>query len=260
MAVSDGTQTQMLPVEGLLSEPLPAVSRKDEIADRLITAVAVGEYLPGSRLPSERNLAVSLGVGRMTVREAIARLVAEGVLETRRGRNGGSFVTGRWQTSSEQAVGRTLGARWESMRELRETLCLLLGSLARSAADNRSDDDVVILRTRLETFRTAASGEASQSADAALHAAISAATHNALLGSLLAEVEARLNLAAPSHPWGPVEGVEAMEARALVDHERLVAAICSGDADAGDAIARRHVRIDFEMIEAALRKTLGTGG
>ncbi|MFJ6001636.1 FadR/GntR family transcriptional regulator [Arthrobacter sp. NPDC092385] len=255
MQVSDQAQTRTPPLEGLLSAPLQAHSRGDEIADRLVTAIAVGEYLPGARLPSERDLAISLGVGRMTVREAIARLVSQGILETRRGRNGGSFVTGQPEESSGQAVQRTLGARWESMRDLRETLCLLHGALARSAADNRSDEDVVVLRARLEDFRAAASGKASQSADAALHAAISAATHNALLGALLAEVEARLNLAAPSHPWGPVDGVEAMEARALKDHELLVAAICSQDSDAAEGIARQHVKIDFEMIEAALSRT-----
>ena len=207
--------------------------------------------MPGSRLPNERELAASLKVGRMTVREAIARLVSEGFLETRRGCSGGSFVRRQRELSSDQAIQRTLGARWESLGDLRETICLLSGSLARSAAANRTDDDVVSLRARLETFRAAASGRESQSADAALHAAISAATHNPTLSSLLAEVEARLNLSAPSHPWGPAEGVEAMEARALVDHERLVAAICSGDADAAESVARQHVRIDFEMIEAA---------
>ncbi|MBF6842225.1 winged helix-turn-helix domain-containing protein, partial [Acinetobacter baumannii] len=81
--------------ERLLSAPLKIYSRGEEIADRLVAAVAVGEYLPGARLPSERELAVALGVGRMTVREAITQLVSQGTLETRRGRNGGSYVTGQ---------------------------------------------------------------------------------------------------------------------------------------------------------------------
>src|SRR3954464_13619413 len=49
-------------------------TRVDEITDRLITAIAIGEYLPGARLPVERELAASLGAGRMTVRAALARL------------------------------------------------------------------------------------------------------------------------------------------------------------------------------------------
>lgn len=254
MTGTEGAQGAAPASDGLLSVPLPAATRGDEIADRLITALAVGEYLPGARLPPERELAVSLGVGRTAVREAIGRLVSLGLLETRRGRHGGSFVTRQWERSSEQAVQRSLGARWASLRDLRETLCLLHGAVARSAAENRTDDDVVTLGERLDAFRAAASGNASQAADAALHAAICAAAHNAVLTGLLAEAEARLNLAAPSHPWGPVDGVQAMEARALADHERLVGLIVGGDANDADAVARRHVRIDFEMIETALGK------
>src|SRR5258708_31045784 len=55
---------------GLLHQQLDTPSRVDEITDRLITAIAIGEYLPGARLPVERDLATSLGAGRMTVRAA----------------------------------------------------------------------------------------------------------------------------------------------------------------------------------------------
>src|SRR3954467_7874571 len=67
---------------GLLHRQLDMPSRVDEITDRLITAIAIGEYLPGARLPVERDLAASLGAGRMTVRAALARLVERGLLET----------------------------------------------------------------------------------------------------------------------------------------------------------------------------------
>lgn len=46
---------------GLLSTQLDSSSRVDEITDRLVTAIAIGEYLPGARLPVERELAASLG-------------------------------------------------------------------------------------------------------------------------------------------------------------------------------------------------------
>ena len=59
---------------GLLHQQRDTPTRVDEITDRLITAIAIGEYLPGARLPVERDLAASLGAGRMTVRAALARL------------------------------------------------------------------------------------------------------------------------------------------------------------------------------------------
>ena len=66
--------------EGALGAPLSMTSRVDEITDRLVTAIAVGEFLPGARLPSERDLAQTLRVGRMTVRAAIGRLVDQGLI------------------------------------------------------------------------------------------------------------------------------------------------------------------------------------
>ncbi|HYO01971.1 MAG TPA: winged helix-turn-helix domain-containing protein [Mycobacterium sp.] len=84
-----------VPPSGLLAQQLAMPTRVDDITDRLITAIAIGEHLPGARLPVERDLAAALGVGRMTVRAALARLVERGLLETRRGRGGGSYVVER---------------------------------------------------------------------------------------------------------------------------------------------------------------------
>jgi DNA-binding transcriptional regulator YhcF (GntR family) len=106
-----------VPHGGLLGRQLSMPSRVDEITDRLVTAIAIGEYLPGARLPVERELASSLGVGRMTVRAALARLVERGLLETRRGRGGGSYVVDQWPESSTDAVRRTPTMRLDELRD-----------------------------------------------------------------------------------------------------------------------------------------------
>jgi DNA-binding FadR family transcriptional regulator len=62
------------------------------VAEAIRLAIALGRYLPGERLPSERDLAASLGVGRMTLRTAIRLLNDEGLLLTSRGRSGGSTI------------------------------------------------------------------------------------------------------------------------------------------------------------------------
>ena len=62
------------------------------VADAIRTRLAVGELRPGDRLPPERVLAERLGVGRMTVRQALRELAAEGLLVTSRGRHGGTVV------------------------------------------------------------------------------------------------------------------------------------------------------------------------
>jgi DNA-binding FadR family transcriptional regulator len=73
-----------------LSSSLRAPQLYELVADRLKNLILDGTYPPGARLPAERYLASSLGVGRATVREAIAELVNQGVIQTRR--NSGSYV------------------------------------------------------------------------------------------------------------------------------------------------------------------------
>src|SRR6478609_11013652 len=133
-------------------------TRVDEITDRLITAIAIGEYLPGARLPVERDLAQALGVGRMTVRAALARLVERGLLETRRGRGGGSYVLDQWPESSTDVVGRTLRARLDDLRDRCDAICRLQGTVCRAAAESRSEHDMSVLRARFDAYRTAESG------------------------------------------------------------------------------------------------------
>jgi GntR family transcriptional repressor for pyruvate dehydrogenase complex len=65
--------------------PLARKSTADECADRLRLAILRGDHPPGTRLPPERELAEALGVNRMTLRAALARLGQEGLLATRQG-------------------------------------------------------------------------------------------------------------------------------------------------------------------------------
>jgi DNA-binding FadR family transcriptional regulator len=239
---------------GLLDRELESSSRVDEITDRLITAIAIGEYLPGARLPAERELAASLRVGRMTVRAALARLGDRGLVETRRGRGGGSFVMQQWPDASTDAVGRTLTIRIAELRDRCDAICRIHGAVCRAAAESRTDRDVEILRERLAAFRDAESGLSAQQADSALHLAIMDATHNAVLTRMLLELEASVSIGAPAHLWGEPETMRQMELRALREHEGLIDAIADGRGDDAEALARAHVAIDFELISTAMRR------
>lgn len=232
-------------------------SRADEVTDRLVTAIAVGEYLPGARLPAERDLAASLGVGRMTARAAIARLVERGLLETQRGRTGGSFVVDQWPDSSSSTVRRTLDEGWDDLRDRCDAIARLHGAICRAAAEARTADDVVVLRARLQDYRDGASGREKQQADSRLHQAMIAAAHNRTLAAVLHDLEAALSIGAPAHLWGEPSGMRAMEQRAVHEHDALVAAIVDGRADDAEELARRHLGIDLELLEAARSRAGG---
>lgn len=242
------------PRTGLLTRQIEVPSRVDEITDRLVTAIAIGEYLPGARLPVERELSASLGVGRMTVRAALARLVERGLLETRRGRGGGSYVVDQWPESSTESVRRTLSIRLTELRDRCDAICRLHGAVCRAAAESRTDRDIAALAVRLDEFRTARSGLDAQQADSRLHLAIMDAAHNPVLKHVLLDLEASISIGAPAHLWGEPTTMRDMELRSLREHVALIAAITAGRGDEADALARAHVGIDFEHVTTAMRR------
>lgn len=239
-----------------------------EVANRLIAAVALGEYLPGSRLPAERELASALGVGRVTVRTAIARLVSLGLLRSRPGRGGGTFVVDSGASEASEASGasatvaQVLTSVWQRMIDQHEAQGWMHGTIAAAAAERHREEDVGILQQRLLEFAEAESGPDSQRADERLHLAIAHAAHNPALSDALFTLERQMHLSAPSHPWGPESGWSDMERRALKDHRALVDAILRRDLEDAQRIGRAHAHINMEMLEdslAAVREAAGIG-
>lgn len=228
----------------------------DRITDRLITAVAIGEFLPGTRLPAERDLARALGVGRSTARAALERLVTRGILSKQRGRAGGSFVREEWPSTEVAAVTRWLEQQWPQLVDAAVAGTHLHGAVARLAASNRDDDDIARLRSCLDGFRQAETGAPRQQADSLLHLAIIDAAHNDTLSVLVREHERRFTINAPAHPWGDAASRPAMEERAAKEHAELVAAIIDRRADDAGRIAQRHVEIDLELLDAVRRRAL----
>jgi DNA-binding FadR family transcriptional regulator len=77
-----------------LLRPVREGNAFEETVERLLTLLKLGVVGPGERFPAERELAAHLGISRLTLREAISELQRAGYVESRRGRSGGTFVTG----------------------------------------------------------------------------------------------------------------------------------------------------------------------
>src|SRR5215472_379350 len=82
-----------LDLTGML-RPVREGNAFEETVERLLTVIKLGVVGPGERFPAERELAAQLGISRPTLREAIRELQQAGYVESRRGRSGGTFVTG----------------------------------------------------------------------------------------------------------------------------------------------------------------------
>lgn len=79
-------------LQGSLFQSIGDEGRAELVERRLVDAIHRGHLRAGERLPSESELARSFGVAPVTVREALLTVRSQGLIVTKRGRNGGSFV------------------------------------------------------------------------------------------------------------------------------------------------------------------------
>lgn len=235
-----------------LREPIRIPTAVEEITDRLVTAIAIGELLPGSRLPPEREMAAMLKVGRNTIREAVVRLVAMGLVEIRRGRTGGAVVTNSWTEASAHAVQRILLPGREELEELFDFCALIEATVARAAAERRTDDDIHAIQDALAAFLAASGPAHEQAADHVFHRAVMDAAGNPQLAALNRDLTTRLSLGFPFEPWrDPDLGGDGSK-RARAEHIALAEAIVSGDAERAGRVARQHSYISAEIIRQTL--------
>lgn len=96
---------------GAVLRPVRGHHAFEACVEQLATAIRLGVYPLGSTLPPERELAGILQVSRATLREAMAALREAGLVETRRGRGGGTVVTLKPRTPPARAAARISGAR-----------------------------------------------------------------------------------------------------------------------------------------------------
>lgn len=224
--------------------------RSTALADRLVTAIAVGAYSPGERLPPERELAVSLGVSRDTVRQALRHVGVLGLVETRRGRDGGTFVASiAWEEVAPDVARRTLEVELPRLADLFDYRCMVEGMIARAAAERRSARDAEELRGALEEFRRAGSMVAARALDRRLHALVCAAARNSHLAELSAHLTAAVTLGFGAEPYE-----EEFLAQALSQHEEIVGHVVRGEADAAGRAAQAHFALTLETMRAGLRK------
>ncbi|HDW4614352.1 TPA: transcriptional regulator LldR [Salmonella enterica subsp. enterica serovar Typhi] len=143
----------------------------DEIASRVRALIEEQNLEAGMKLPAERQLALQLGVSRNSLREALAKLVSEGVLVSRRG--GGTFVRWQHETWSEQNIVQPL-------IDILEARHAIEASTAWHAAMRATAADKEKIRLCFDATLSEDPDLASQ-ADVRFHLAIAEASHNVVL-------------------------------------------------------------------------------
>lgn len=228
-------------------------TRDEQIGDRLVTAIALGEYVPGQRLPSERELAAALGVSRRTVRSALHHLESEGFIEIRRGRSGGAYVLSSWGRSSRAMVARTLLPHWDAFEDLLDLRLAVEQLIAAKAAERSNENDLAAIRECLEAYRAAPGRAESRAADTRFHEAIAVAARSPVLANLSRRLRAEITLGFNAVPWS-----EEIRDRAIEDHDRYMAALEAGDVDRIREVVAEHLTLTASALRQ-LRERVAEG-
>lgn len=218
----------------------------DDIVARIETMILEGTLKAGERLPAERVLAEQFGVSRPSLREALQKLAAKGLLISRQG--GGTFVTESLGSTFSDPLLQLLENNPEAQRDLLEFRHTLEGSCAYYAALRATEVDQQRLREAFETLQQCYAREPSKisraeegAADARFHLAIAEASHNAVLLHTIRSLFQLLERSVVTNIGGMYpQGSDVRDA--LMDqHRELYRAIMDGRADDARALSSRHL-------------------
>jgi DNA-binding FadR family transcriptional regulator len=220
--------------------PIRVPQRYEQVADRLAADIAAGRRAPGERLPSERDLARALGVGRASVREALAALSNQGLLETRPG--SGSFVAAdagaRLRADPELSHDASPTDVLESRALLEPAVARL--AAARAGADPEIDALLAAMEDPIDLDDPRDRARWSD-ADRLFHRRIAALTANPVLLQLADQIAAHMD----EPLWQRLRDESvATPGRIRVhaaEHRMIYEAIVDGDGAAAEFYATQHI-------------------
>jgi GntR family transcriptional repressor for pyruvate dehydrogenase complex len=198
--------------------------------------IASDQLTPGSRLPPEADLALSVGASRNTVREAVRALVTARVLDVRRG--DGTYVTSLRPELLLEGVTAAVELMHEGFSlELVAVRRILEPAATRLAAERMDDATLAALETLLARLEEAGTPAERMPFDAEFHGLVARRSDNATLASMLAAVSSRTMRA---RAWRGLAD-EAASARTITQHREILEALQARDPVRAEAAALIHV-------------------
>lgn len=245
-------------------DPAPAAverGRKPKRADKVIEAlrarIASGALTAGRKLPTEVALVAEFGVSRTVIREAVAVLAADGLVEPRQG--SGVFVVDRPPTAPLSALLPDLEGRLAAVLDVLEVRMAVEIEAAALAAHRRSAAQEAGIRDAFLAFtRELEAGRPTGDVDFAFHRAIAAATNNPFYGEILDVLGRRtiprdlVSEGAPAYVTSRAY-LEAMQA----EHGAILEAIAEADPERAREAMRRHLGQSLRRYQEVFRRTAG---
>ncbi|MFB7029837.1 MULTISPECIES: FadR/GntR family transcriptional regulator [unclassified Streptomyces] len=213
--------------------PVRAGNGFEEALEQILQVVRLGLVPDGERLPAERELADRMGISRVTLREVLKVLQEQGLVESRRGRYGGTFVLPRVRTGDEDELRRRI-ASVDVEDTLRFREVLEVGAAGLCAVHGLDAAGAERLRSALAATHDAPLGDYRRQ-DTLLHLTLAELSGSPSLTARYAAVRATVNDLLDCIPL-LVRNLEHSQHQ----HTALVEAVLDGDADAAREVMREH--------------------
>lgn len=208
----------------------------EQVAEQLRSLIMSADLKPGSRLPSEAELASMFGVGRTTIREGLRTLTSQQLLTTTRGVTGGTFVVtpdaDNISKYLETSIGLLTGTSRLTIGELLEARVCLELPATRMATERLTADKTETLRATVEI----GSDAKTNMEHSHFHTAILEVAGNRMLEVMAKPIfdvlRTRLNrAAAPEDFWRQTSA----------EHAEIYAAIIGGEVDKSEELMAKHL-------------------
>lgn len=217
------------------------------VAAQIEKMIRSGQIETGSRLPSERELAVQLGVSRPSVREAMVALEIAGLIEIKTG--SGIYV--RSEPEPQEVTKKsTDDASSPGPFEILETRLLLEPSIAAEAAKKATPEDIAQLRTVLHAMKSTTDPQIELQHDRQFHFLVACATKNMTLANIVSDLWSH-NFTAMHSGISNLTGLFNTEDMDYQDHSEIVQQIELRSTSG----ARRAMRDHLRHVRAILLKS-----
>jgi GntR family transcriptional regulator, transcriptional repressor for pyruvate dehydrogenase complex len=229
-------------------EPIQRRRAHEYVAEQIRRHITLRLIKPGEALQSERELAAMFGVGRPTIQHALRLLEADRLVEARRGRHGGTFVSE--PAEDDDAMQELMNRVLRQRAEIEEVLAFRRAvepRVAREAARTRRQGDLRAMAGAIEAMGQATSEPDFMHHDTEFHLTVARAARNRFMVAAIEDIRIRLCdviiLLPESDAW---------HLRLSGEHEAIAAAIERRDEEDAETAAEAHVAASEQGVRAVL--------
>lgn len=225
-------------------EPVRRLRAHEQVMAQIEERILAGDLSVGDRLPNERDLSVALGVSRPALRESLRVLEALGIVDIRRGGEGGAVLLGSPGPGFVNLLKLQLALGQFSAGDVLETRIALETWSCREAARQHTEDDIAALTSILDSMEDSDIPTIEfNRLDALFHVRIADSTGNVLSSHLMQSLRVAINRQM-IEAYAALDDWRATATIVRAEHRAILEALVAGDAELSSQRVHSHI-VDF---------------